>query len=651
MKKRTAAGTLAISIGLSLWPSTLNAGFLGDLGKAVGGFFRGVGNILGQGLAGLAQPTVEDTANQMQRVGMSLIDQADKAAGRRIDQLSEKIAAAIEQTDQIIQRQLQVLDELLSKKLGAVDIIGTKQIFTFEQSVIGIIKYASLMALATAIIVIAGSYIFRRLSSQKYDELGVRPWATAAVVVLILSGLGAVATALIKPPSQGKLLALRTDLITSYKYAMQLGDLSGATYYASQINVLDSSNLSSRLLVEISDLQRDLLSRPALLKTSRGSLELNARAARLDRTWDLLTEQNFTLGDLDFLPRELSATAAMIVWQTARLERDEFAAACAAANALADYVNAPNKKPEDASPFVWTAYSYADWASIRVSNYDYQCDDGKKLTLKLDSIKDVVAKFATATPNPIVQHVVGYNRAASDYYKSAARSYSKMIVADTQFRSKTNKAPYQAERDKAADEISAAWGRFLDAVQQIPGAKGSNMVLALNGLPLALAQRAAVLRGSDANPASRPAFDVAACNAAANQMAGPDPAARVAGEQSRYGQFLTLFDPGIRQFVCTEQAAEDAKIVAFETAIVVTANKTGVDTTLERATLLAKPEFASFSASLAACIVLSDSTIGGDRGCKPGETSSVNTLAAWLGVAPGTPPVLPNAIRRVAFVR
>lgn len=645
--KRYALYATGVVGGAILYPTTPHAGLFDSIGKTVGGFFRSVGNVFGQGLAGLAQPTIDDTANQMQRVGMSLVEQADRVAGKRIEQISEKISQAIEKTDEILQRQLAALDELLSKKLGAVDIIGAKQIFNFEQSAISVVRYASLMAVVAALFIIVGVYLFKRLSADNYEKMGVRPWAVAATIVFVLSGMSFVTTTIIRPPSQGRLNVLRSDLLKSYRYASQLGDLSGATYYASQLNVLDSSQLGTRLLVELTDLQRDLLSRPALLKTVRGSLELNSRAARLDRTWDLISEQKLGFNDLEFLPNELSATAAMIVWQTARVERDELAAACAAATALRDFNAASGSSAaENGSPFVWLAYSYARWAAVRTAGSSYECDDKQKLSAKLQLIQPALANFDKSRPNPVVEQAVLYNRLAIRYYAAVSRSYSRMIVADTQYRWKANKAPYQIERDLAADEISAAWAEFLTAVQQIPGAKGSNMVLAINGLPLGLAQRAASLKGSD--PAARPAFDAGACSATIGQMANPDPAARLAAEKTRFGQFLALFDPGIQQFVCNEQAATDARIVLFENTIVSSVTKAGVDPILERGKMLENPEFASFARSLMACTIFAPD-ISGDRGCKPGEVGTEGTLAEWLD--PKAPKIADDKVQRVAFVR
>lgn len=629
-----------------LWPTTISAGLFGDVGKAVGGFFRSVGNVLGQGLAGFAQPTIEDTANQFQKVALSALQEADRVAGRRIDQLSEKLSGLIEQTDDILQKRLRELDEILSKKLGAVDIIGTKQIFNFEQSIISIVKYASMLFLTTAVLIMVASYILKKINSARYDQLGVKPFAILSLAICALSGVGFISTIVLRPPSQSRLLDIKADLVKSYQFALQLGDLSGATYYASQVNVLDSSNLGSRLLVELADLQRDLLSRPALLKSARGSLELNARVARLDRTWDLIAEQKISLSDIGFLAHELPATAAMIGWQSARVEADEALSACAALGAIKEFEK--NKlRATDASPFMWLAYSYVKWTSVRMPKSDFKCPDGSIIRSQLAESQKTVTDFDSSLPNPVVQQAILYNRSAAVYYSRAAAAYTSLIVADTQARWKANKAPYISERDKAADELVGAWGAFIKEVQAIPGVRGSNIVLALNGMPLALSQRAFSLKGADpAGP--RPVFDVQACNATVGTLVDSDPAKRIEAEKTRYGQFLSLFDPLARNFVCTEQGMSDTRIVSYENALVAAVTKPGVNPIVELGALLNDPGIASFSSSLIGCVVF-DSAIAGERGCKPSETPAATSLAGWI--KQGGPPIPANSIQRVAFVR
>lgn len=517
------------------WSAPLDAGFnpIKIIGDAAGGVFRGVGSILGQGIAGLAGPTIDDAANQMQRVAGGAIDAADRAAGRRIDQLNDKIVKAIEETDAIVTKHLAELDEILTKKLGAIDIIGTKQINNFEQSISEIVRYASLLFLITAGIFVVFTIIVKRYSTGSLSKFGFDQIAAVCCLLFVCSLLAFGASFIITPPSQAKLVALKNDLLKSYKYAMRLGDLNGATFYASQLNSLDSANFASRLLVETADIQRDLLMRPALIKTPKGALELNSRISRLERTWDLVQETKADSSSVAFLEYELNATAAMILWQSARTEQDEVVAACAAHRALLLYSQRREieKSPdlEDASPYIWLAYAYANWASVRDLQGNWKCNDGSTLSSSRETLKPLLTKFDTSTrPNPLVDQVIRYDRAATNYYVKASRLYSTILVTDTQFRYKAppEKPPHRLERDAAAADLLAAWDEFVKVIKTIPGLQGSNLVLATNGLPFAIMQRALLLKGAD----NRPAFDLAACNAISTQMAGTDVNARNAAE-------------------------------------------------------------------------------------------------------------------------
>ena len=80
------------------------------VGNVVGGVLHGIGGVLGQGLSGLAGPTIEDAGNKMQQVANGAISAADAAAGRRIDQLSEKLTNAITQADEVVTKHIQEID-------------------------------------------------------------------------------------------------------------------------------------------------------------------------------------------------------------------------------------------------------------------------------------------------------------------------------------------------------------------------------------------------------------------------------------------------------------------------------------------------------------------------------------------------------------
>ena len=650
--------SLVLALGMTLAaPTPLEAFHIGNplkaVGNAVGGVLRGIGGVFGQGLAGFAGPTIDEAGNKFQSVANDAIGAADAAAGRRIEQFADRLTTLINQQDEILTKHIAEIDDILTRKLGAADIIGTKQINNFEQSIIEVVKYTSVLFLVSACLFTLFSILIRLRAADRYEKLAIPQLLGACSLLATVSLISLGASVLLNPPSAGRMVALSKNLYQSYQYSMQLGDLSGARFYASQLNALDLSNFATRLLVDVADLQRDLLLRPALFKTPKGALELSTRLGRIDRTWDLAQESKVDTTPVDFLEYELPAVTSLVIWQTAASEGDEITAACSALAAMDAFSKHRTAKgtagllPESASPYVWMAYAYSKWEQVRLPAGG-RCPNSVPLSELVAQVSPVIKAFDGARPNPIVEHVMKYDQAAIEYYYSASRAYSTMLVNDAQFHFKTtpgDKGPFKAERDRAADVILNAWKAFTGTAKGDLALHGNNIVLAATGMPAALALRAAALKGQD----GRPGFDVNNCNNVVSQLSAPDPNVRTAAANTAIGSLLVILDQGVRYAACADQSAWDLKLVQFESALSDTYGL-GKTTPIEKKKMLdSKQEFKSIATSLLACIVVDDASMGGDRECRADEQSTnLETLADWMQAGQTYDQ---GRVTRVAFIR
>jgi hypothetical protein len=489
--------------------------------NAAGSVARGVGNIFGQGLAGLAAPVVNETGDKIQDVANSILAAAQKTASTLIQQVFTELSSFMDTTDEKLTQHIADLDKILTNKLASLDIVGTKQINAFETALNQVVRYGSLLILVSACLCIAFFALLKRHPTTSTFSASLGNILPTGGVLSVLAIVFACASTLLTPPSEAKMAEVKSALLTSYRTSMNVGDMNSATFYATQLNSLDAINYPPRLLLQTIDLQRDLLLRPSLVRTAKGIAELQTRIGQLNRTWDFLDDAQ--VGQISFVRYELAATAAMILWQTSRTYADEIVALCSSLDAMDLFSNfekgSPDSAVQDASPFMWLAYGYVKWGSVRV-DAKAACPDSSAVTIRdqIAKYQPLLTSFDKASPNPIVAPIVVYNRAAANYYSKASQSYAAMLMADAQLNyiAAPLKPGFRTERDNAAAALLGAWTEFGEAIKNQPALQGSDIILSVAGLPAALVERANLLSGT--NPPARPAFATGDCNNFINQI-------------------------------------------------------------------------------------------------------------------------------------
>ncbi|MFC3326797.1 hypothetical protein [Mesorhizobium cantuariense] len=673
-----------ISLSLVSTVEVSKAGWnpLKDIGNAVGSVARGIGGIFGQGLAGFAGPTVTETANTFQRVanetllrvegtGGRLIDKlvkdANVAAEARIVQVSAVLTAQIEDVDVRIREHIAKVDEVITTKLGSADIIATRQINNFEIAAMNVVRYASLVMLIS----VALAILFYVAASRWRPDMNVAklgPGLVYGVALLgLFSGIAALSTSILRPPSDEKLNLIGSQLVKSYGDSVHSGDLDSAVYFASQYSSLDATALAPRFLVQFADLQRDLLRRSALFTSESGTRELVARVSQIARTWETVSSEGNLPEAIAFLKYEVPATASMIAWQNASTVDAQQKAGCMAAGALAEYklqVTDQQRQIEQASGYVWLAASYVNWLtktdpSWNINRIATACSRSVEQEIGPDGwiqTASEVAKNFIGRPSdapPSIAPVFMYNVESAAFYRDVVVQYSNAAVGDTQYRAYETVEQIQASkaiRDSAAEAIVATWRKYAEKISKIPDLAGRDILLSSSGLPLGMVARAALIKTTE-----RPAVDPA------NPTVVPPAPDRVAlldlaACTSLYADIKVLFAETVFETLCVNQQAVDEKMRAFEADLQTAfASKTQIRQqllVLRDKYISEGTDLLSLTTNLSSCIV-GDNTLSVWKPCTEQSNQIPVRLLDWLAHpdSVGDEVALPMAATRVAMVR
>lgn len=562
------------------------------VGDALGGVARGVGNIFGQGLAGFAQPTIHTFADEANKLSAEVIAKIDVMATNRINQLDSVIGARINQVDDVMAKNIEKVDLtisdkiknfdlLLDQKIGAVDIVATKAIQSAEDSFVRIIRYAAILFLIAALVGVLAYMIITRSRALPPQSIQIGVATTGVAAILVFA-----ASFFLTPPAGEKVALLSKDFEKAAFAAYRNAELNDAVTLAKQLTVIHPADSGYYAFHKLAEIQRDILYRPTVIKSIKGTNELLPRVRRVSQLIEEIGLETKTDKFSVFVKQEVAATAAVVLWQLASTREQEQMAICSAADALgelsqADGADVSDKIARRGSAFTWLAFGYLQWAqSVYLGNSkDFRCAkrDGKSDTKTtafselLTTAKPLIEAFAaSASEAPeSIRAIVSFNTEATKYFKEASRLYTGMIVHDAQWqlsasgdRSETSKKNHQIERDRLAEELIAQWSNFSSLIEKNAAIKSSDIVMAATGLPAALAIRAHKIRYvSDVNQRM---LAREGCVALVNLMKD-----KPADAQQQFGKdplylLARMYSAPVRNLLCVEQTYFDGVLSGTE---------------------------------------------------------------------------------------
>lgn len=666
-------------------------------GDALGSVARGVGNIFGQGIAGLASPTINAFSDDMNKVLAERITQIDKVMEARLTQVDNILSTRINQVDTVIGKSLSefdktltnninLFDELMDQKIGAFDIVTTKAVQAAEDSMVSVVRFTAIIFLIAGGIFVTGKFLISNYQKTGFRAgwsetlvAGIGTVAGSAVLVLVSSYL-------VSPPAGGRVNRMLVDFKEATLTAYNYGELNDAATYAKQLTVLDQSSVEFAAIQKVTELQRDILYRPTVLKSAEGANELLPRLRRLDM---FVQDDKFKSSKdpfVEFVKRQISATSAVALWQLAQNRATENVALCNATDALMRLNQEVTGKSErsikenimaTATPFDWLAYSYVKWSSaVAQGSYSaIECTgtDRGILQPQLASLKELIIGFDSADPPQQIAQIVQFNRAATRYFVEASPLYMAMIMQEAAASVPTQasfKLQHIQARNELADRLINLWTNFANqAIEQ--GWSKTDIGLAVVGMPAALAVRAQLTRYV-ADPAAR-TLAGATCTDTSNSLGNaakfnnlkPDPAGPLVQVDTIYSLLRIYGSSTLRPAICNDQLAFDGALKAFEMKIYQAVRGDGVE---EEAGRIAAMN-SDIIAGLTVCQPNSDENFGWaahpictkkafEKVRDPWEIKTIpasDPNSVWLKwIDPGNPPQLPNDDRkraRYAMVR
>jgi hypothetical protein len=262
------------------------------IGNALGGVARGVGNIFGQGLAGLAGPTISTFSDEANKLSAEIIAKVDTMADKRINQVDSILSNRINQMDSVMAKNIDEVDgrignrikdfdKLLDEKIGAVDIVATKAIQNAEDSFIRVIRYAAILLLIAALVGILAYMVITRSRSLPPDRIQIGV-ATTVIAALVVFG----ASFFLTPPAGEKIQMLAEDFTKAARNSYRSGELNDAVTYAKQLTVIFPTESTYQVFHKLTEVQRDLFYRPTMIKSVQGSNALLPRVRRIGELVD-----------------------------------------------------------------------------------------------------------------------------------------------------------------------------------------------------------------------------------------------------------------------------------------------------------------------------------------------------------------------------
>lgn len=633
------------------------------VGNALGGIARGVGNIFGQGLAGLASPTINAFADEANRVLAEALVKADNILAARITQVDAILSKQLNALDQSISEKIEKFDKILDQKIGAVDIVATKAVQNAEDSLISVLRFGAVLILVTCLVFVIARVIILRPSKQTLSS----DWLIAGFATVILAAVVAVgASYVITPPAGARVAKLNEDFRQAAMSAYRQGEMNDAAIYAKQLTVLDPTSIHYSAFQKVAEVQRDIMYRPTTLKSAAGAHEILPRIRRLEQFANDPTLATAADVFSKFITQEVSATSAVIGWQVAQTRALEQEALCSAAEAIDLFRNSNPSNASAATPFLWLSYSYLRWAemTVRGSTSASKCPDGREFVQMLANVQVTLAMFDTANPPQSMAHVITFNRAAIRYFDQASAIYTAMILHDAafQFRPDPFKQQHKEQRDKLAEQLIKIWADFTATMSADSSITTNDISLAVIGVPAALALRAQFIRNIP-DPNGR-TLSQAACaeqvtdvNNNAPNLSAKYENTKPAGETGAAAQKDTIYQLAmmypsskIRNMFCPEQVAFDNELNTAEKALAAAVKKNFADEVSDRTTLANVRIFAN----LISCIPAKPAFAGwtGHDVCIADDLANPSSMKSkpfreWLAQAPITTPNGP----RYAMVR
>ncbi|KQU08054.1 hypothetical protein ASG68_23645 [Rhizobium sp. Leaf453] len=640
------------------------------ISDALGDVAGGVGGILGQGLNGLAAPTIHTATEDMRKLlneaaekadqtGTTLIVKVQAAASTLIGQTGEEYRRRFDETivpllasaDRLVQDKIEDVDRRLDQKIGALEIVAVKTIQTAEDSFVKIVRYFAILVCIAALIFVISYMIVtrspRRIFSSRFAVLSIATCCGTAVVLIAVSSW-------LSPPAGDLVQKMARDFERSTARAIAAGQLDQAVAFSKQLTVLGPTDLRYQALHDIASIQRDILSRPASYRTAFGANDLLVEVERLT---EYMTHPEMDASDpvSGLVRQEYNATVAVLMWQLARDSSSRDSALCAAIASLDEAAalaraeqpkGDPNAgKAARGTPFLWLASNYLRWQTKVYNNFSVSCEEtrsGKAHEYDQAGIADLLGKVlpAKSVSPSIVAHIVRYNEYATDYYATASEAYTRMVILDIDVRKRLSRNSELSEdirdrirrRDEAAGSIDAAWSGFLTAVGQDTRLKASDISLASTGFPVAFALRANAFKASQ--PVTEgtavssfpdvPAYGGACAEYAKARLGPAVDLSQLPSDQA--SGLVAEFRPNVGVFVCAEAMAAGAALQKLEGLLTATLHQdTG---TTAKSIKVAKDEFGGIMTSLAVCMDLKREPNISFEVCQ--DPQKRTDLATWL---------------------
>lgn len=412
------------------------------------------------------------------------LDKADTILKERSAQLGEIVSSSIQQADHALEQRIAQLDEAVALRLGNVDVIASKQRIGIEETAV---RIGVLLALLVFVVIVL------RTVWQKYVDVQARAGEEQGVrrVLVYLASFGR--PVLLQVMAAGIVVAIlyalydqlplgaraqAADLAAMHRRAMKDSlarfDFSRVRFHASQLEVLLPEDGAYYQAMEgKAELLRDLVMRPALLATEQGVSQIVERVQALERRMG-------TRADPDVLTMK-----ALVLWQVGDSKRDEHAAASYCARALRLSAGGFALAP--------LARHY-----IRAFMHAPYVEAGSGYGRDRESLQDlrVLASAPVATDDafPLAQ-VIALNRLIFRLDRESVPAYLDMLKAHAEVSrlagalsrvGERSRAPDTAElaavrkqRGEAATRVLAAWRKFEDALDDVPGLSGKSAVLAI----------------------------------------------------------------------------------------------------------------------------------------------------------------------------
>src|SRR5437868_4758996 len=219
---------------------------------------------------------VDKDIKKIDAVAAQRIGQIDDLLKARTYDLDSLLRVNINDVDERIGARIQQIDELTERRFGNVETLAAKSTAALGGAVLRLIAFACLVIFAVAAVwrvyvESTGAWpndgsLFSRIAAWWRKVHGRLGWQLGGAAVCIVA-LFVVFIQFI--PSGGSEQLEQTHL-RELKRSLAALDLTEAKYHASQLKILDPTNVVYRGLALKIDLVRDVLSRPALYQTAAG---------------------------------------------------------------------------------------------------------------------------------------------------------------------------------------------------------------------------------------------------------------------------------------------------------------------------------------------------------------------------------------------